>query len=192
MRVPASATDCPLPKLGIVTIGHGRLLALTILIGPDCSTTICLPSSLPRTPQQPVSSSAQTMSGMSAWVTSDTTRWRRAANATIPEDRQNHDNRHTVPLRTHPPPLVHRQAVEWHRAFRQPRPICSQQRAPRRWLIGPPEGRTHCRIAIISDHPPLDLSRLKRGQPHRNFAVLKCKSNIEMTPLCKVEVTLAR
>ena len=25
--------------------------------------------------------------------------------------------------------------------------------------------------AIISDHAPLDLSRLKRGQPHRNFAV---------------------
>jgi hypothetical protein len=52
-------------------------------------------------------------------------------------------------------------------------PICSQQRASRGWLIGPPEGRTHCRIAIISDHPPLDLSRLKRGQTHRNFAVLK-------------------
>ena len=52
-------------------------------------------------------------------------------------------------------------------------PVCSQQRAPRRWLIGPPEGRTHCRIAIISDHFPLDLSRPKRGQPHRNFAVLK-------------------
>ena len=30
----ASATDCPLPKFGIVTIGHGHLLALTILIGP--------------------------------------------------------------------------------------------------------------------------------------------------------------
>ena len=39
------------PELGIVTIGHGHLLALTILIGPDCSTTICLPlASLPRTP----------------------------------------------------------------------------------------------------------------------------------------------
>ena len=50
-------------------------------------------------------------------------------------------------------------------------PICSQQRAPRTWLIGPPEDRTHCRIAIISDHSPLDLSRLKRGQLHRNFAV---------------------
>ena len=36
MRVPhASATDCPLPKFDIVTIGHGHLLALTILIGPD-------------------------------------------------------------------------------------------------------------------------------------------------------------
>jgi hypothetical protein len=33
-------------------------------------------------------------------------------NATIPEDRQNHDYRHTVPLRTHPPPLVRQQAVE--------------------------------------------------------------------------------
>src|SRR6201987_4612550 len=43
--------------------------------------------------------------------------------------------------------------------------------APHKWLIGPPEDRTHCRIAIISDHPPLDLSRLKRGHPHRNFAV---------------------
>src|SRR6202023_1934663 len=52
MRGPlqASATDCPLPKFGIVTIGHGHLLALTILIGPDCSTTIRLPlTSLPRT-----------------------------------------------------------------------------------------------------------------------------------------------
>src|ERR1700720_1104766 len=29
-------------KFGIVTIGHGHLLALTILIGPDCSTTIRL------------------------------------------------------------------------------------------------------------------------------------------------------
>jgi len=39
------------PELGIVTIGRGHLLALTILIGPDCSTTICLPlASLPRTP----------------------------------------------------------------------------------------------------------------------------------------------
>src|SRR6516225_12360535 len=83
MRVPASATDCPLPKLGIVTIGRGHLLALTILIGPDCSTTICLPSSLPRTPQQPVSSSARTMSGMSAWVMSDTTRWRRALTGSL-------------------------------------------------------------------------------------------------------------
>ena len=27
-------------------------------------------------------------------------------------------------------------------------PICSQQRAPRRWLIGPPEDRNHCGIAI--------------------------------------------
>ena len=39
----ASATGCPLPKFGIVTIGRAHLLALTILIGPDCSTTICLP-----------------------------------------------------------------------------------------------------------------------------------------------------
>src|SRR5216683_3618630 len=31
------------PKFGIVTIGHGHLLALTILIGSDRSTTICLP-----------------------------------------------------------------------------------------------------------------------------------------------------
>jgi hypothetical protein len=45
MRVPlhASATDCPFPKLGNVTIGHGHLVAPTILIGPDRSTTICLP-----------------------------------------------------------------------------------------------------------------------------------------------------
>ena len=34
-----------------------------------------------------------------------------------------------------------------------------------------PEDRNHCGIAIISDHPLLDLFRLKRGQPHRNFAV---------------------
>ena len=33
-------------------------------------------------------------------------------NATIPEDRQNYDYRHTVPLRTHPAPLVRQQAVE--------------------------------------------------------------------------------
>jgi hypothetical protein len=70
----ASATDCPLPKFG-VTIGHSHLLALTIPIGPDRSTTIRLPlASPPRTAQQPVSlSSAQTMSGTS-WITSDTTR----------------------------------------------------------------------------------------------------------------------
>ena len=42
-------------------------------------------------------------------------------------------------------------------------PICSQQRAPRRWLIGPPEDRNHCGIAIISDHALLYLSWLKRG-----------------------------
>ena len=41
MPLHASATDGPLPKLGILTIGRGHLLALTILIGPDCSTTIC-------------------------------------------------------------------------------------------------------------------------------------------------------
>ena len=35
-----------------------------------------------------------------------------APNATIPEDCQNHDYRHTVPLRTHPTPLVRQQAVE--------------------------------------------------------------------------------
>jgi hypothetical protein len=52
-------------------------------------------------------------------------------------------------------------------------PICSQQRASRRWLIGPPEDRSYCRTAIISDHPPLDLSRRERGQPHHNFASLK-------------------
>jgi hypothetical protein len=80
MRVPrASATDCPLPKFDTVAIGHGHLLALTILIGPDCSTTMRLPlASVPDTPKQPVSSSAQTTSGMSARVMSDTTRWRRA------------------------------------------------------------------------------------------------------------------
>src|SRR6516165_7631075 len=33
-------------------------------------------------------------------------------NATIPEDRQNHDYRDTVPVRTHPAPLVGQQAVE--------------------------------------------------------------------------------
>src|SRR5271170_8036965 len=51
-RVPhASATDCPLPKFDIVTIGHGHLLALTILIGPDRATTIRLPfASVPHTP----------------------------------------------------------------------------------------------------------------------------------------------
>jgi hypothetical protein len=55
----------------------------------------------------------------------------------------------------------------------QPRQFAVSSALRVRWLIGPPEGRTHCRIAIISDHPPLDLSRLRRGQPHRNFAVLK-------------------
>jgi hypothetical protein len=51
MRVlHASATDCPLPKFDIVTIGHGHLLALTILIGPDRSTTMRLPfASVPHT-----------------------------------------------------------------------------------------------------------------------------------------------
>jgi hypothetical protein len=39
----SSATDCPLPKFGIVAIGHGHLLAVTILIGPDRFTTIRLP-----------------------------------------------------------------------------------------------------------------------------------------------------
>jgi hypothetical protein len=38
-------------------------------------------------------------------------------------------------------------------------------------LISPPEDRNHCGIGIISDHPLLDLFRLKRGQSHRNFAV---------------------
>jgi hypothetical protein len=33
------------------------------------------------------------------------------------------------------------------------------------------EDRTYCKVAIISDHPPLDLSQLKRGQPHHNFAL---------------------
>src|SRR5208282_5345980 len=47
----ASATDCPLPKFGIAAIGHGHLLAVTILIGRDRSTTIRLPlAALPRTP----------------------------------------------------------------------------------------------------------------------------------------------
>src|SRR6516162_3376789 len=35
-----------------------------------------------------------------------------------------------------------------HRCAPPAAPICSQQRAPRGWLIGPLEGRTHCRIAI--------------------------------------------
>jgi hypothetical protein len=40
----------PLPNSSIVTIGHGHLLALTIVIGPDRSTTIGLPlASLPST-----------------------------------------------------------------------------------------------------------------------------------------------
>jgi len=48
---PAVGNRLSSPKLGIVTIGHGHFLALTILIGPDCATTICLPlASLPRTP----------------------------------------------------------------------------------------------------------------------------------------------
>ena len=50
-------------------------------------------------------------------------------------------------------------------------PIWGHQRAPRRWLIGLPEDRTYCKVAIISDHPPLDLSQFKRGQPHRDIAV---------------------
>jgi hypothetical protein len=45
-----------------------------------------------------------------------TIRWR--VNATIPEDRQNHDYRHTVPLRTHATPLVRQQVVE--RRFGEP------------------------------------------------------------------------
>ena len=39
-----------------------------------------------------------------------TIRWR--VNGTIPEDRQNHDYRHTAPLRTHATPLVRQQVVE--------------------------------------------------------------------------------
>jgi hypothetical protein len=42
-----------------------------------------------------------------------------APKATIPEDRQNHDYRHAVPLRTHPTPLVRQQAVE--RRFGEPK-----------------------------------------------------------------------
>jgi len=39
------------PKVRQVAIGHGHLLAVTILIGPDRSTTISLPlASLPSTP----------------------------------------------------------------------------------------------------------------------------------------------
>src|SRR5215471_20896578 len=53
----------------------------------------------------------------------------------------------------------------------QPRQICGQQRAPRWRLIGPLEHRTYCKVAIIWDHPPLDPSRVKCGQPRRNFAV---------------------
>ena len=33
------------------------------------------------------------------------------------------------------------------------------------------EHRTYCKVAIIWDHPPLDASRVKCGQPRRNFAV---------------------
>src|SRR5215831_17046240 len=43
--------DRPLPRFGIWRSGHGHLLAVTILIGSDRSTMICLPlGSLPRTP----------------------------------------------------------------------------------------------------------------------------------------------
>ena len=49
-------------------------------------------------------------------------------------------------------------------AFERARPLLDA-------VASPPEDRTHCRIAIISDPPSLDLPRLKRGQPHRNFAV---------------------
>jgi nucleotide-binding universal stress UspA family protein len=51
-------------------------------------------------------------------------------------------------------------------------PICSQQRAPRRWLIGPPEDRNHCGIAIISDHPH-DRSE-SRSRQELNWASNYC------------------
>jgi len=45
------ATDRPLPRFGMSRIGLGHLLAVTILIGPNRSTTIGLPlASLPCTP----------------------------------------------------------------------------------------------------------------------------------------------
>ena len=34
-----------------------------------------------------------------------------------------------------------------------------------------PVDRTDCKLTIIWDHPPLDLSRVKCGRPRRNFAV---------------------
>ena len=47
----ASATDRPLPRFGMSRPGLGHLLAVTILIGPNRSTTIGLPfASLPCTP----------------------------------------------------------------------------------------------------------------------------------------------
>jgi hypothetical protein len=34
-----------------------------------------------------------------------------------------------------------------------------------------PEDRTYCKVVIIWDDPPLDLSPVKYGQPRRKFAV---------------------
>jgi hypothetical protein len=44
------------------------------------------------------------------------------------------------------PPKIFQSSTRRMEFFRTP--ICSQQRAPRRWLIGPLESRAHCRIAI--------------------------------------------
>ena len=50
-------------------------------------------------------------------------------------------------------------------------PICSQQRARRRWLIGGAEDRTYCKIVIIWRLSALDLVARNIWTPRRNFAV---------------------
>ena len=50
-RAPLKSQRLSSPKVRHVAIGLGHLLAVTILIGPNCSTTIGLPlASLPCTP----------------------------------------------------------------------------------------------------------------------------------------------
>jgi len=47
-------------------------------------------------------------------------------------------------------------------------PICVHQRGSRCYLTGRCEGRTLCKIGIISDYPALDLSRATSRQARRS------------------------